>query len=69
MLNGSKEFCQEFLTDVRIPDADRIGEVDQGWTVGVRWMYHERTVVGGSPYVTRPVGPRPGRGAAGGAGA
>lgn len=56
MLNGSKEFCQEFITDVRIPDSDRIGEVDQGWTVGVRWMYHERTVVGGSPYVTRPFG-------------
>jgi alkylation response protein AidB-like acyl-CoA dehydrogenase len=56
MLNGSKEFCQEFITDVRIPDSDRIGEVDQGWTVGVRWMYHERTVLGGSPYVTRPAG-------------
>jgi alkylation response protein AidB-like acyl-CoA dehydrogenase len=54
MLNGSREFCQEFITDVRIPDADRIGEVDQGWTVGTRWMYHERTVSGGSPYVTRP---------------
>jgi alkylation response protein AidB-like acyl-CoA dehydrogenase len=53
MLNGSKEFCQEFITDVRIPDGDRIGEVDQGWTVGTRWMYHERTVSGGSPYVTR----------------
>jgi alkylation response protein AidB-like acyl-CoA dehydrogenase len=60
MLNGSKEFCQEFLTDVRIPDSDRIGEVDQGWTVGVRWMYHERTVSGGSPYVTRPAGDRKG---------
>lgn len=60
MLNGSKEFCQEFLTDVRIPDTDRIGEVDQGWTVGVRWMYHERTVSGGSPYVTRPAGDRKG---------
>src|SRR5579864_3213952 len=32
MLNGSKEFCQEFITDVRIPDADRISEVDKGWT-------------------------------------
>ncbi len=67
MLNGSKEFCQEFLTDVRIPDADRIGEVDQGWTVGVRWMYHERTVSGGSPYVTRPAGQRMTRGGADGA--
>jgi alkylation response protein AidB-like acyl-CoA dehydrogenase len=66
MLNGSKEFCQEFITDVRIPDSDRIGEVDQGWTVGTRWMYHERTVGGGSPYVTRPGGRRT-RGPAGGA--
>ena len=42
MLNGSKEFCQEFLTDVMVPDTDRIGEVDDGWTVGIRWMFHER---------------------------
>jgi alkylation response protein AidB-like acyl-CoA dehydrogenase len=56
MLNGSREFCQEFITDVRVPDSQRIGEVDQGWTVGVRWMYHERSVSGGSPYVTAPGG-------------
>ena len=43
MLNGSKEFCQEFLTDVRVPDTDRVGDVDDGWTVGTRWMFHERT--------------------------
>jgi alkylation response protein AidB-like acyl-CoA dehydrogenase len=67
MLNGTRDFCQEFMTDVHIPDTDRVGEVDQGWTVGVRWMYHERTVSGGSPYVTRPPGNRPGRGPAGGA--
>ena len=34
MLNGSREFCQEFLTDVVVPDSDRIGDVDDGWTVG-----------------------------------
>jgi alkylation response protein AidB-like acyl-CoA dehydrogenase len=66
MLNGSREFCQEFMSDVHVPDTDRVGEVDQGWTVGVRWMYHERTVGGGSPYVTRAPGQR-GRGPAGGA--
>jgi alkylation response protein AidB-like acyl-CoA dehydrogenase len=54
MLNGSKEFCQEFLTDVPVPDADRIGEVDDGWTVGIRWMFHER-MLHNSPYVTVPV--------------
>jgi len=55
MLNGSKEFCQEFLTDVRVPDTDRIGDVDQGWTVGTRWMFHERMLFS-SPLVTVPDG-------------
>ncbi len=51
MLDGSRHFCQEFLTDVRVPDADRIGDVDDGWTVGTRWMFHERMSYS-SPYVT-----------------
>jgi alkylation response protein AidB-like acyl-CoA dehydrogenase len=63
MLNGSKEFCQEFLTDVRVPDADRVGEVDDGWTVGTRWMFHER-MLNNSPLVTMPVGTQHGGGAA-----
>ena len=28
---GEAEFNEVFLTDVVIPDADRIGEVGQGW--------------------------------------
>ncbi len=52
MLGGGREFCQEFFTDVRIPDADRIGEVDDGWTVGIRWLFHERSFAL-SPYIIR----------------
>ncbi len=59
MLNGSREFCQEFLTDVVVPDSDRVGEVDDGWTVGTRWMFHERMLFN-SPYATDPVGMRHG---------
>ncbi|MFD3812501.1 acyl-CoA dehydrogenase family protein [Rhodococcus sp. NPDC058639] len=55
MLSGSSEFCQEYLTDVRVPDSDRIGEVDDGWTVGTRWMFHER-MYQNSPYTTIPAG-------------
>jgi alkylation response protein AidB-like acyl-CoA dehydrogenase len=55
MLNGSREFCQEFLTDVVVPDSDRIGDVDDGWTVGTRWMFHERMLFN-SPYVSHPAG-------------
>jgi alkylation response protein AidB-like acyl-CoA dehydrogenase len=60
MLNGSKEFCQEFLTDVVVPDSDRLGAVDDGWTVGTRWMFHERMLYN-SPLVTVPVGTHHGR--------
>ncbi len=57
MINGSREFCQEFMTDLRISDDARVGEVDDGWTIGRRWMFHERNAMGGgSPYTS---GPRP----------
>jgi alkylation response protein AidB-like acyl-CoA dehydrogenase len=55
MLNGNKEFCQEFLTDVRVPDDCRVGGVDHGWDVCVRWMFHER-MLHNSPLVTMPPG-------------
>jgi alkylation response protein AidB-like acyl-CoA dehydrogenase len=55
MLNGSREFCQEFITDVVVPDSERVGAVDDGWTVGTRWMFHERMLFN-SPYVTHPIG-------------
>jgi alkylation response protein AidB-like acyl-CoA dehydrogenase len=53
LVNGSEEFCQEFFTDVRVPADAVVGEVDEGWTVVTRWMFHERNAVGGgSPYVS-----------------
>jgi alkylation response protein AidB-like acyl-CoA dehydrogenase len=55
MNNGSREFCQEFMTDVIVPDTDRVGAVDEGWTVGTRWMFHERMLYNSS-LVTEPVG-------------
>ena len=66
MLNGSREFCQEFLTDVRVPDTDRVGEVDQGWTVGTRWMLYEKSF-GMSSLTTQPT-PPPGVNVGGGYG-
>jgi alkylation response protein AidB-like acyl-CoA dehydrogenase len=51
MANGPGHFCQEFFTDARIPDANRIGAVGAGWNVGVRWMFYERSRES-SPYIT-----------------
>ncbi|HEY1989654.1 MAG TPA: acyl-CoA dehydrogenase family protein [Acidimicrobiales bacterium] len=53
MVNGTAEFCQEFFDDVPIPVADVVGEVNDGWTVASRLLYHERNAVGGgSPFVS-----------------
>jgi alkylation response protein AidB-like acyl-CoA dehydrogenase len=51
MVNGVNEFCQEFFDDVAIPAANVLGQVNDGWTVASRLLYHEReAVAGGSPF-------------------
>jgi alkylation response protein AidB-like acyl-CoA dehydrogenase len=50
-VDGTEEFCQEFFDDVPIPVDHMLGEVDDGWTVASRLMFHERSAMGGSsPY-------------------
>ena len=45
------EFCEEFFDDVPVPADDVLGEVDHGWTVASRLLFHERQAVGGaSPF-------------------
>jgi alkylation response protein AidB-like acyl-CoA dehydrogenase len=52
-VNGSLEFCQEFFDDVRLPPNSVIGDVNDGWTVALALLAHERNAVGGgSPYVS-----------------
>ncbi|HEY3940967.1 MAG TPA: acyl-CoA dehydrogenase family protein [Acidimicrobiales bacterium] len=61
-INGDAEFCQEFFDDVRLSEADVIGEVNRGWTVAQTMLVFER---GGSdsgevrPRPTRPKGLAP----------
>ena len=45
-LNGSTEFCEEFLDAVDDGDDAVVGEVDGGWAVASRQLYHERRAVG-----------------------
>ncbi len=45
--NGQAEFNEVFLTDVRIPDTMRLGEVGQGWAVARTTLMNERTSIGG----------------------
>ncbi len=43
---GEAEFNEVFLSDVRIPDTDRIGEVGQGWQVSTATLNNERVALG-----------------------
>jgi alkylation response protein AidB-like acyl-CoA dehydrogenase len=47
-ITGEAEFNEVFLTDVRISDADRIGEVGQGWRVATLTLNNERVAIGGA---------------------
>jgi alkylation response protein AidB-like acyl-CoA dehydrogenase len=46
-ITGEAEFNEVFMTDARIPDADRIGGVGQGWTVSMATLMNERVSIGG----------------------
>jgi len=47
-ITGEAEFNEVFLTDVTIPDADRIGAVGQGWKVATGTLMNERVAIGGA---------------------
>ncbi|BBZ41737.1 acyl-CoA dehydrogenase family protein [Mycobacterium conspicuum] len=45
-VDGSTEFCEEFFDGVRLGDDAVVGEVNKGWEVASRLLYHERRAVG-----------------------
>jgi alkylation response protein AidB-like acyl-CoA dehydrogenase len=55
-VNGGNEFCEEFFDDLELGDDAVVGEVNGGWTVASRQMYHERRAVGGGSEFASGVG-------------
>jgi alkylation response protein AidB-like acyl-CoA dehydrogenase len=47
-ITGAADFNEVFLTDVRIPDWCRLGEIGQGWSVAIAMLMYERGAIGGS---------------------
>ena len=45
-ITGEAEFNEVYLTDARIADADRIGDVGDGWRVSMTTLMNERTTIG-----------------------
>ncbi|WP_205874010.1 acyl-CoA dehydrogenase family protein [Mycobacterium camsae] len=45
-VSGGAEFCEEFLDGVDVGDDAVVGEVNKGWAVASRQLYHERRAVG-----------------------
>ena len=46
-ITGEAEFNEVFLTDVRIPDDRRLGDVGEGWKVANATLMNERVAIGG----------------------
>ncbi len=45
---GEAEFNECFFNDVRVPDAQRLGGVGEGWNVSITTLMNERVSIGGS---------------------
>jgi alkylation response protein AidB-like acyl-CoA dehydrogenase len=54
-MSGAREFCEVFFTDVRIPDTNRLGEVNGGWRVTVDTLMEERFTLQDPTYGAPPL--------------
>ena len=52
-LDGEHEVNEVFLTDVRVPVANLVGEENKGWTLAKFLLTYERTGIAGVPYSTQ----------------
>jgi len=56
-MTGSANFNEVFLTDVRVPDSHRVGELNKGFGVILTTLGNERTIATRAPSSGRGIGP------------
>src|ERR1700710_2919750 len=44
--SGQSDFNEVYFTDVKIPDSQRLGEVNDGWNVSLTTLMNERSAIG-----------------------
>jgi alkylation response protein AidB-like acyl-CoA dehydrogenase len=47
-ITGQAEFNEVFFSDARVPDANRLADVGQGWNVALTTLMNERVSIGGT---------------------
>ena len=52
-LTGQAEFNEIYLTDARVAEADRMGDVGDGWRVALTTLMNERVAIGGETRSSR----------------
>ena len=45
LISGSSPFCETFFDNVKVPKANLVGELNQGWTIAKRLLEHERAMI------------------------
>ena len=45
-ITGEAEFNEVYMTDARVPDANRIGDIGEGWRVSLTTLMNERSAIG-----------------------
>jgi alkylation response protein AidB-like acyl-CoA dehydrogenase len=57
-ITGEAEFNEVYMTDVRIPDSERLGDIGEGWRVSLTTLMNERVSIGGNvmPKNAGPIG-------------
>ncbi len=48
LISGKSPFCETFLTDVKVPKENLVGEEGQGWSIAKYLLTHEREMIGES---------------------